>query len=189
MKSREHTASARKKRGRVDKMECVRRLCAGCALRRCTYENTKAYIPRIEYGKVVRVYDGDTLHLAFRESWRKPACRLRVRLAGVDCAELRSADPDEKWVARRSKRLLEERVLGKTVRLHRPLRWDKYGRLLADLATPAVPSVSGWMIEHADAIRYDGGTKTRVDWAARRRALSDPRTTKRDRVHGPQKMP
>ena len=146
-------------------MDALRRLWTACALRGRTYENTDPYLPRIRAGKVVRVYDGDTLHLAFRTSrWR--TSRMRVRLAGFDCAELRTADPDEKCVALRSKRLLEEQVLHTIVTLHQPLRWDKYGRLLADLSTPRIPSICAWMVEHADGIPYDGGTKARVDWRA-----------------------
>ena len=152
-------------------MEALRRRCTALALRRRTYANTPAYLPDIRRGKVVRVYDGDTLHLAFRApgwGWRRPAARIRVRLAGVDCAELRSSDPDERAVALRSKRRLEGRVLGRVVSLRRPLRWDKYGRLLADMSTSRIPSVASWMIEHADAVPYDGKTKPAVDWAARR---------------------
>ena len=125
-------------------------------------------MPRIRSGKVVRVYDGDTFHLAFRVSWRR-TCRIRVRLAGVDCAELRSTDADEKFIAERAKRVLEELVLGRAVTLHQPLRWDKYGRLLADLAVTGVPSVRDWMIEHADGVAYTGGAKPHVDWSAVRK--------------------
>ena len=149
-------------------MDCLRRCWTACILRRRTYENTPAYMPRIRAGKVVRVYDGDTFHLAFRVSWSR-TCRIRVRLAGVDCAELRSTDPDEKFVAECAKRILEELVLGRAVTLHQPLKWDKYGRLLADLAVSGVPSVGDWMIEHADGVAYTGGTKTRVDWSAVRK--------------------
>ena len=143
----------------------LRRLCLDCALRQSTYENTPPFMPRVSFGKVVRVYDGDTLHLAFFHGMR--AQRIRVRLLGFDCAEMRTTDPDEKAVALRSKQLLEEQVLGSIVRLHAPLQWDKYGRLLADLSTPRIPSIRDWMIEHADGIPYDGGTKTRVDWSQR----------------------
>ena len=153
---------------------CLRRLCAGCLLRGRTYRNTRPYVPEIRCGKVVRVYDGDTVHLVFRRpgAWRS-AARLRVRLAGLDCAEVRAADPDERWVALRSKRLLEGRVLGRIVTVVPPLRWDKYGRLLVDLAVPGVPSISAWMIRHGDGVPYDGGTKAAVDWGARRRRQED----------------
>lgn len=146
--------------------QLLQRWWTGCLLRRHTYENTPAYLPRIRCGKVVRVYDGDTLHLVFRTSWRQ-ARRIRVRLAGFDCAEMRSSDPSERAVALRSKQRLERQVLGRIVTLHQPLKWDKYGRLLADLSTPSLPSVCDWMIQHGDGIPYDGGTKARIDWAAR----------------------
>lgn len=152
-------------------MDVIHRLWTACALRGRTYENTASYIPRIRAGKVVRVYDGDTLHLAFRASWRR-TYRVRVRLAGFDCAELRTVDPDEKYVAERSKRLLKEQVLNRVVTLHQPLQWDKYGRLLADLSTSSIPSIRDWMIAHADAIPYDGGTKARVNWRDVRYAAS-----------------
>lgn len=95
--------------------------------------------------------------------------RIRVRLAGVDCAELRSKDPDERFVAECAKRILEELVLGRAVTLYQPLKWDKYGRLSADLAVTGVPSVRDWMIERADGVAYTGGTKPRVDWSAVRK--------------------
>ena len=146
-------------------MDCLRRCLVGCTLRARTYDNTPAYIPRILAAKVVRVYDGDTLHVAFYSSWCR-AHRIRVRLAGVDCAEIRSCNPDEKFVAVRAKRVLEELVLDRAVTLHQPLRWDKYGRLLTDLALDGVPSVRDWMLRHADGVEYTGGTKSAVDWAA-----------------------
>ncbi len=147
-------------------METLRRLATACLLHRRTYQNTAPYLPRIVHAKVVKVYDGDTLHLAYCTSWRR-AQRIRVRLAGFDCAEMRSLVAAEKYVALRSKQRLEAQVLGRVVRLHQPLKWDKYGRLLADLATPSMPSIRDWMIQHGDGIPYDGGTKTRVDWQAR----------------------
>ena len=149
-------------------MDILRRCWTACVLRRRTYENTTVYLPRIRAGKVVRVYDGDTFHLAFQVSLWKTR-RIRVRLAGVDCAELRSKDSDEKFVAECAKRILEELVLGRAVTLHQPLEWDKYGRLLADLAVTGVPSIRDWMIEHADGVAYTGGTKPHVDWGAVRK--------------------
>ena len=144
---------------------CLRKAYTTWRLKHATYANTPAFLPDIRRGKVVRVYDGDTLHLAFLVHG-KPQ-RIRVRLAGFDCAEMRSSHAAEKAVALRSKQRLEQQVLGRLVQLHQPLRWDKYGRLLADISTPQIPRISQWMIAHADGIPYHGGTKAVVDWDKR----------------------
>ena len=163
-------------------VDCLQRCWTAFVLRRRTYENTHAYVPRILTGKVVRVYDGDTFHLAFRVSCCRTR-RIRVRLAGVDCAELRSSDQDEKFVAKCAKRILEELVLGRVVTLHQPLLWDKYGRRLADLAVTGVPSVSDWMIGHAAGVSYTGGTKPHVDWSAVRRKMAASPAASSVRIH------
>jgi endonuclease YncB( thermonuclease family) len=116
----------------------------------------------MRWGKVVKVYDGDTVHLAFLE--RGQIVRHPLRLLGYDCAEMRAKGTAERQLARRSKARLEELLQGRVLELLAPVRWDKYGRLLADARLPGVPSVCAWMLEHGEAVKYDGGTKTQ--WPA-----------------------
>ena len=129
------------------------------ALADATYQNTPKFQLPLHWAKVVKVYDGDTCHLAFRQAgsvWRHP-----LRLLGYDCAEMRAKEEPERQLARQSTIKLEQLLLGRVVELRPPLNWDKYGRLLADLRLPGTPSVCAWMLEHGGAVPYDGGTKQR----------------------------
>jgi endonuclease YncB( thermonuclease family) len=80
--------------------------------------------------KVVDVHDGDTITLAFvlgSQIYHK-SCRV----AGVDCAEIRTKNKEEKALGFQATEFVKGLVLGKIV-------WaefehsDKYGRLLATI--------------------------------------------------------
>lgn len=107
------------------------------------YKDTTPFLPLIKYGKVVKVYDGDTITVASRldlknsDSYNNnspqkpnksktnmssisssindtsPVYRYSVRLKGIDTPELKTKNVKEKIQAKIAKDKLEELVLGK----------------------------------------------------------------------------
>jgi len=64
------------------------------------YENTEKYIPPIKKGRVIKIYDGDTITIAAKLPnfyfWNKsPIYRFNIRLNGIDCPEIKSKNKTE----------------------------------------------------------------------------------------------
>jgi endonuclease YncB( thermonuclease family) len=125
------------------------------------YADTKIYIPNITHGKVVKVYDADTITVANRisvgESQSDEIYRFQVRLNGIDSPEIKSKNATTKALAKQSRDVLSEMIFGKTVEL-RNVQLEKYGRLLADVYLGEL-HLNEWLVENKYAVRYDGGTK------------------------------
>ncbi len=107
--------------------------------------------------RVLSVYDGDTVTLGFRMADR--LVKFKGRLMGIDTPELRSKNPEEKALALKAKKILEDLILHKNVYV-----WfagnDKYGgRALVYLYTKDWINVSSYMLKNAPCNKYDGGTK------------------------------
>ena len=128
-------------------------------LSNCTYENTKLFVPPLKYGKVVRVYDGDTIHVACTV-FDGIVARFKVRLAGIDCPELRTKDDSEKKAGYVARDLLSDKISGKTVQL-KDISFDKYGRILATIYYEKL-NINAWMLEQGWALTYDGKGKKLV---------------------------
>ena len=130
-------------------------------LSRATYANTKPHLPRFLVGKVVKVYDGDTVWVA-SDAGTRHSCRLH----GIDCPELRSSCAGEREAARAARDCLANELLPKDgVVGVRVLSADKYGRLLVRLSTAECRDLSQELLSRGHAVEYDGGTKRR--WTAR----------------------
>ena len=133
-------------------------------LDRITYNNTKAFVPPVHYGKVIKVYDGDTFTIG--TALYNQYFRFSVRMAGIDCAELKGSGENEKQIAIQSRDRLSEKIMNKTIKLEN-VKMDKYGRLLADIYVLPITnplkkySVNQWMLDQGYAVPYDGGKKHR----------------------------
>ena len=105
--------------------------------------------------KVVKVYDGDTVHVVFKyfEKYYKWICRI----AHVDTPELKTKNPEEKKLGYEVRDKLRELILEKVVKLHCH-EFDKYGRLLVDIQIDTI-KVDEWLISNGYAKKYEGGTK------------------------------
>jgi len=122
------------------------------------WSETIPFIPPIESGQVIKVYDGDTITIATRLSYKdSPLYRFSIRLKGIDSAEIKSKNINEKKNAMISRDVLTELILHKTV-LIKNIENEKYGRILADVYLGEI-CVNDWMIEKGYAVKYDGGTK------------------------------
>lgn len=126
------------------------------------YSDCQVYVPPIRYGKVVKVYDGDTITVAV--ILNKTIYRFSIRLQGIDTPELRSKNPDEKRIAQEIQQHLSLLILHQFVDIQ-CTGYDKYGRILANVSLNGL-DISSYLIERRMAVSYDGATKTFVDWSA-----------------------
>ena len=125
-------------------------------------ENKDPYIYRIR--EIHKVVDGDTIDadidLGFDISLTK-----RIRLAGVDTPESRTADANEKKYGLDSKDWLKHRLeFAKDIliKTELPDSTEKYGRIIGHLyINGEETSLSTQMIDAGYALLYDGGTKNK----------------------------
>jgi len=117
------------------------------------------FIPPLKTGKVIRVYDGDTITIASRVPglYNSPIYKFSVRLNGIDAPEMTGKDADEKEIAIKARDVLTAKILGREIRLEN-IQTEKYGRLLTDIYLGNT-HVNKWMIEERYAVVYDGGKK------------------------------
>ena len=126
------------------------------------YKDTIPFIPEITAGKVIKVYDGDTITIASKMPYPdSPIFRFSVRLTGIDSPEMKTKFATEKALATQSRDALSEKILGKRVIL-KNVSLEKYGRLLADVYLDDL-NLNQWMLDNKYAVAYDGGTKNRPD--------------------------
>jgi endonuclease YncB( thermonuclease family) len=123
------------------------------------YADTTVFHPYIIFGKVIKVYDGDTITIATRLPNDKTIYRFSVRLRGIDSPEIHGKTENEKTLAIKSRDALSKLIYHKIIRL-KNVEYEKYGRLLADVYLSGTgPSVNQWMLDEKYAVPYDGGTK------------------------------
>jgi endonuclease YncB( thermonuclease family) len=124
------------------------------------YKDTIGFVPPILVGKVIKVYDGDTITIASKlPNTENPIYRFSVRLHGIDSAEIKGKTANEKRIAIEARDKLHELIFGKMVHL-KNISTEKYGRILADVYLDDL-HVNQWMLDNNLAVLYDGGTKIR----------------------------
>lgn len=122
------------------------------------WTDTIEFVPPVEKGMVIKVYDGDTITIASKLPYlSSPLYRFSVRLNGIDCPEIKSKDENEKQCAQIAKKEMSDLILNKIVIL-KNVQTEKYGRILADVYIGDL-HLNNHMIEKRLAISYDGGTK------------------------------
>ena len=122
------------------------------------YKTTQPFNFPISIGKVIKVYDGDTITIAAKlPMLNSPLYRFSVRLNGIDTPEIKSANDDEKNAAMEVKNTLTTMLLNKKVVL-KNLQNEKYGRILADVYLDDL-CINEWLLSERLAVKYDGGTK------------------------------
>ena len=133
-------------------------------LKDATYDNTAPLQLTPTCAKVVKVYDGDTVWLAFPHG--DEIIRCSARMLGYDTAEVRTRDVVEKTAATGARDELRNLILGKVVRCSVQGGTDKYGRLLAELwLGDGEVSVNQKVLDRW-GVAYDGGTKKKdMDWS------------------------
>ena len=128
------------------------------------WEDTIEFTFPIKGGRVIKVYDGDTITIASKLPFdNSPLYRLSVRLNGIDAPEIKGKTDDEKIASKQVKDALSNLILNKYVTL-KNIQSEKYGRILADVYIGDL-HVNEWLIKEKYAVKYDGGTKkTPVSW-------------------------
>ena len=105
-------------------------------------------------GKVVKVYDGDTVHIVFPVFGKM--YKWNCRISRIDTPELRTKNEKEKKYGYIVKDILLKRIMDKVVNVECG-DFDKYGRLLVEIDDGE--NISDWLISNRYAFEYDGGTK------------------------------
>jgi len=133
-------------------------------LEEANWKNTLEFVPLVAEGKVIKVYDCDTITIATKFPYlttlneSKIMYRFHVRLLGIDTPEMKTKNEDEKSIAHLAQKSLSDLILNKNVSL-KNTSLDKYGRILANVYTENGTELSKWAIEKRFAVAYDGGTK------------------------------
>jgi len=123
-----------------------------------TYKDTIPFVPPLSEGKVIKVYDGDTITIASKMPFdQSPYYRFSVRLKGIDCPEIKTKNTEEKQCAILIRDLLKDLLMDKIVTL-KEVELEKYGRILAVVYLDEV-NLSDLLCEKHMAVKYDGGTK------------------------------
>lgn len=122
-------------------------------------KDTIKFVPPVEKGIVIKVYDGDTITIASKLPYSESLLlyRFSVRLKGIDCPEIKGKDENEKQCAQIAKEEMSNLIMSKIVTL-KNVKIDKYGRILADVYFGDL-YLNQHMIEKRLAVTYDGGTK------------------------------
>lgn len=127
-----------------------------------------SYLPGLRRGKVVKVYDGDTITIAtklpivdtaidrFDQQWYK----FPIRLRGIDAPEIKSRDVAEKQAAYAARQYMTDLVMNEMIALDN-VGFDKYGnRFVATVFREKDGlNLSEEMLRTKHAVEYDGGTK------------------------------
>jgi len=121
-----------------------------------TYKDTISFIPPIEGGTVVKVYDGDMIAVAsvYPGGTESPLYRFFVRLQGIDCPKIKSNKEEERKVAQIAKKEMTNLLLHKIVTLKNQ-KAEKYGRILADVYLDNL-HVNQYLLEKRLAVVYHG---------------------------------
>lgn len=122
-------------------------------------DNAPFFIPSFsDTLRVVKVYDGDTIHVVGAFEGSKTKYKWSVRLKRIDTPEIKNEVTHNRACFIRDK--LAEKILNKNVRLYQ-IEHDKYGRLLAEVFLGS-ENISDWVLTQNYAVTYSGGKK--VDW-------------------------
>ncbi len=131
------------------------------------WEDTIEFTFPITCGRVIKVYDADTITIAAKLPYAEsPLYRLSVRLDGIDTPEIKGKGitEEEKQSAKLARDFMANLTLNKVVRLEN-VASEKYGRILADVYIGDI-HLNNLLIKERYAVKYDGGTKVKpVSWA------------------------
>lgn len=124
------------------------------------WEDTIEFTFPITGGRVIKVYDADTITIASKLPYdASPMYRLSVRLNGIDAPEIKGKgiSDEEKESAKLARDFVSNLVFNKFVRLEN-IQSEKYGRILADVFVGDI-HLNELLIKERYAVKYDGGTK------------------------------
>jgi micrococcal nuclease len=107
---------------------------------------------------VVEVYDGDTATVNIDLGFGLSINKMKVRLLGIDTAEIKSHDETLKHKAVAARDWLRSKCLDEDVYLE-SFGLDKYGRWLGKIHLKDGTCCNDELVKLGLAVQYDGGTK------------------------------
>jgi micrococcal nuclease len=131
----------------------------GCDIK---WEDTQEFTFPIKGGRVIKVYDADTITIASKLPYNEsPLYRLSVRLNGIDTPEMKGKgiSDEEKEAAKEAREFVYKLVFNKYVTLEN-IESEKYGRILADVYIGDI-HLNELLLKERYAVKYDGGTKVK----------------------------
>lgn len=132
------------------------------------WEDTVEFTFPITGGRVIKVYDADTITIASKLPYdASPLYRFSVRLNGIDAPEMKGkgVSEEEKECAIEARDFVFKLIFNKDVKLMN-VQSEKYGRILADVYVEGYTvSLNELLLEKRYAVKYDGGSKKKpVSW-------------------------
>lgn len=123
------------------------------------YKTLPHFIPPINSGRVIKVYDGDTITVVSKIKGLKksPIYKFQIRLNGIDTPEIKTKNQEEKEIALKIRDMLSDKILGKDIVL-KNIQTEKYGRLLCEIYLDKL-HINQWLIDQKYAVPYTGGKK------------------------------
>jgi len=138
------------------------------------WQDTCEFTFPIKGGRVIKVYDGDTITIASKlpfkidtdtgtEEKESPLYRFSVRLNGIDAPEMKGKDvsEEEKIAAQEAQKYVADLVLNKYITLQN-IKNEKYGRILADVYIGDI-HLNDLLLKEHYAVPYDGNTKKKPE--------------------------
>jgi micrococcal nuclease len=136
----------------------------GCDIK---WEDTQEFTFPIKGGRVIKVYDADTITIASKLPYdESPLYRLSVRLNGIDTPEMKGKNisDEEKQAAKVARDFIYKLIFNKYVRLEN-IESEKYGRILADVYIGDI-HLNDLLLKERYAVKYEGGTKIKpTSWS------------------------
>ena len=123
-----------------------------------TWNDTQEFIPPINSGYVIKVYDGDSITIATQFQFNPNVWyRFSIRLNGIDTPEIKGSTDEEKQMAIKARDRLADLILHKEVQL-KNISYEKYGRILADIYLNS-EYINEILLKERYAVPYQGKTK------------------------------
>jgi len=119
---------------------------------------SKSVTPFVYNAILERVIDGDTIDVTLDLGFDVKLHKQRIRLAGIDTAESRTRNLEEKALGLKAKERLQELCVG-SFKIQ-SLGKGKYGRILGIPYTEDSEDICAMLIKEGHAVEYWGGTKT-----------------------------
>ena len=123
------------------------------------FKNLNHFYPNIKRGRVIKVYDGDSITVAARVPKLKgnTIYKFNIRLNRIDTPEITSKNLKEKEYGLKIRDYLSEKIMNKMIDI-KIINTDKYGRYLAEIYYKK-ENINTWLLNNHYAIKYDGGKK------------------------------
>jgi endonuclease YncB( thermonuclease family) len=123
------------------------------------FKDIKTFTPLITNGRVIKIYDGDTITIASYIDGLEEAglYRFSVRLIGLDTPEINSHDETEKMAAYKIRDKIHHMIFNELVSI-KPIGVDNFGRILANVYHNG-NNINKWLLDNKYANIYDGKKK------------------------------